>query len=308
MPLNLKKYLSKVQMGEMQQCGNMAVVPLFYEDSGKADYLTLKEAMRKKAVAVNEVSPGAKIVELVADVQDNLNVFLLDGEELSGGRANRILNASILLSGKSRTAIPVSSAEQGRWHLSRSKSFSVSDNLASYLIRTALNRSISNSLKAERRYNSDQYAVWSGISDLQAKAKIRSDTHAMRDIFDASKKDMERYLRAFARRPGQKGMLVFINGEVAGFDIISRESAFSACRGKLVSSYCLDAMYFKKQRRPVPDLIRAKNFLDRISSCKSAKYKSVGSGSDYRFEGKDFTGAALEVDGEVLHMTFLRAA
>ena len=305
MGLNLKDYLSKIEMGEWQQFKNITVVPLFFADTGKVDYLTLKEALAKKAVTVNEVSEGGSVPELVVDVNDDVNVLILDGEELFGAKQNRILNSSILLWGKSRTTVPVSCTEQGRWrHVS--KSFHDSENVANYRVRMAKNISVSDSLRAQRGHRSDQGQVWAGISDLQIKAKVMSATHAMRDVYEGKKAELDGYLEKFELKPGQRGMLVFIDGKVAGLDIVSRDSAYRIYREKLLRSYCIDAVYHSRQDERAPDPAEAREFLERISACRESKYKSVGRGDDYRFDGKGFTGAALEVEGEVLHMAFLR--
>ena len=238
------------------------------------------------------------------DVNDDVNVLILDGEELFGARQNRILNTSVLLWGKSRTTVPVSCTEQGRWH-NVSKSFYDSENVASYNVRMAKNISVSHSLRAKMGYRSDQGEVWANISDLQMKAKVKSPTHAMRDVYESKKSELDGYLRMFEHKPGQRGMLVFIDGEVVGLDIVSRDSAYRVYQDKLLRSYCIGAVYHSKKDNREPDPAKAKEFLEGISNCKESKYKSVGKGDDYRFEGVGFTGAALEVEGEVLHMAFL---
>jgi hypothetical protein len=304
MELNLKDYLSKIEIGERQQFKNIAVVPLFYADAGKVDYLTLKEALDKKVISVNEVSAGGSVPELVVDVNADVNVLILDGEELFGAKQNRILNSSVILWGKSRTTVPVSCTEQGRWrHVS--KSFYDSDHVANYPVRMAKHVSVSHSLRARQGYRSDQGEVWAGISDLQMKANVQSSTFAMRDVYESKKSELDGYLKMFEHRPGQRGLLVFINGEVVGLDIVSRDSAYRVYHDKLLRSYCIDAVYRSKQDNREPDSAKAKEFLETVSNCNQSEYKSVGRGDDHRFEGKGFTGAALEVGGEVLHLTFL---
>jgi hypothetical protein len=304
MELNLKEYLSKIETGDTQQFKNITVVPLFYAGVGTVDYLTLKEALDKKAIAINEVSAGGSVPELVVDVNDDVNVLILDGEELSGAKQNRILNTSVLLWGKSKTTVPVSCTEQGRWrHVS--KSFHDSEHVANYSMRMAKNVSVSHSLRAKQGYRSDQGEVWAGISELHHSAKVVSDTHAMRDVYESKKGELDEYLKMFEYKPGQRGMLVFINGEAAGLDIVSRDAAYRIYHDKLLRSYCIDAVYRSQQDNREPGPAKAKEFLDSIAGCTGSKYKSVGKGDDHRFEGKGITGAALEVEGEVLHMAFL---
>ncbi len=304
MELNLKDYLSKIEIGEKQQFKNITVVPLFYADAGRVDYLTLKEALDKKVISINEVSAGGSVPELVVDVNADVNVLILDGEELSGAKQNRILNSSVILWGKSRTTVPVSCTEQGRWrHVS--KSFYDSDHVANYPVRMAKHVSVSHSLRARQGYRSDQGEVWAGISDLQMKANVQSSTFAMRDVYESKKSELDGYLKMFEHRPGQRGLLVFINGEVVGLDIVSRDSAYRVYHDKLLRSYCIDAVYRSKQDNREPDSAKAKEFLETVSTCNQSEYKSVGRGDDHRFEGNGFTGAALEVGGEVLHLTFL---
>jgi hypothetical protein len=304
MELNLKDYLSKIETGDTQQFKNITVVPLFYAGVGTVDYLTLKEALDKKAIAINEVSAGGSVPELVVDVNDDINVLILDGEELSGAKQNRILNTSVLLWGKSRTTVPVSCTEQGRWrHVS--KSFHDSGHVANHPMRMAKQVSVSHSLRARQGFRSDQGEVWSEISELHQKAKVVSETHAMRDVYESKKSELDEYLKMFEHKPGQRGMLVFINGEAAGLDIVSRDSAYRIYHDKLLRSYCIDALYRSQQDNRDLGPAKAKEFLESIAGCTESKYKSVGRGDDHRFEGKGITGAALEVEGEVLHMAFL---
>jgi hypothetical protein len=59
---------------------------------------------------------------------------LLDGEELTGAKQNRIVNASFLIAGQTEVVISVSCVEQGQWNY-RSKSFASGERLVPPLSR-----------------------------------------------------------------------------------------------------------------------------------------------------------------------------
>ena len=53
--------------------------------------------------------------ELMVENKGDMRVLFIEGEELVGAKQNRILNTSILVPAKSKTKIPVSCVERGRW-------------------------------------------------------------------------------------------------------------------------------------------------------------------------------------------------
>ena len=62
-------------------------------------------------------------IMLVNNTGDS-RVLFLEGEELRGAKQNRVLNTSVLIAAHSKTTIPVSCVEQGRWQY-RSRHFSL---------------------------------------------------------------------------------------------------------------------------------------------------------------------------------------
>lgn len=100
-------------------------------------------------------------------------------------------------------------------------------------------RSVSASLHESRQYRSDQGAVWDAIDEMSEEAGVSSSTGAMKDVFESKIKELDEYMKAFKCTTDQKGILVLLNGEVVGLDLISRESAYKILHPKLVKSYAL---------------------------------------------------------------------
>ena len=143
---------------------------------------------------------------------------------------------------------------------------------------------------------------------MSISAGVHSSTGAMKDVFEGKKDDLEEYIKAFQYLPHQKGVFVFVGGEVAGWDVLSRESAFEVIFPKLVKSYAIDAVLEKGKKKgsSKKPMEEAKRFLQEIKDCKEEKYPSSGQGWDYRFEGKDKVGSALVYRKRIIHMAFFK--
>ena len=87
-------------------------------------------------------------------------------------------------------------------------------------------------LKSVYNFRSDQGAVWDEI-EIQAHInKVSPTTGAMKDVLESKKEDLDAFLEHFPTTLNQNGLLVIVNGEVIGLDMVSRTTAF----GKLIPS------------------------------------------------------------------------
>lgn len=302
----IRDYLAGLKFGEMQSFKNMGILPIFMPINGSPDYLTLKEALDTKHLIITEVDQSGSVPILKVINTANQLILLLDGEELIGAKQNRVLNTSILLEQNSKTLIPVSCTEQGRWAYT-SAAFDYSEAFMSHSARSGKLRTVSSSLHEGRGHTSDQGQVWAEIEKLHLAAGTSSPTRAMRDVYTAKTKELEAYLQAFAYVPQQQGLLVFINGEVVGFDIVSRETAYKAVHPQFVKSYAMDALLQTTEQTAEPSATKATNFLQKAMRCNESRFEAVGQGYDYRFEGPMVIGSVLVHTERVIHMAFFKA-
>ena len=96
------------------RCGEMTVFPLFAEPVTALDYLLAHEAMAAGTMIVREVSEEGSVSELLVENGGDQPVLFVEGEEICGGKQNRLSCGSILVAGRSRTRIPVACVERGR--------------------------------------------------------------------------------------------------------------------------------------------------------------------------------------------------
>ena len=301
----IKSHLEGITFGEAQRQRNMAVWPVFSAIDGGPHYMTMKEALAGGFLSVTEVSAGGTVPELKVVNSAPEAVLILDGEELAGAKQNRIVNTTILLRRQSETIIPVSCTEQGRWS-SVSERFDDSGHIATHRVRGAAKESVTANLKAGGRFTSDQGAVWENVSDVLAQCSVASPTGAMKDAFDRKAKDIDEYLAKFTCLPGQKGLLVVIDGKAAGLDLLSLEGAYAVLHPKLVKSYAMEAIALGGgDGTALPGGV-PRAFMAEALACTGQRFKSVGHGWYFRLEGKGMVGSALVYNKALVHAAFFR--
>ena len=303
----MAKYLNGLEFGNLQQFGVMGVLPVFNKYPEHQGYLSLKDAMNQNLLKITELNDSGAVPELKVMNKAEIPVLILDGEELMGAKQNRIVNTSILLREKSETVIPVSCVEQGRWSYT-SKNFHDSDRIASSHLRNVKSTSVKLSVESSGEYLSDQGAVWNEVHKLQSNMEVKSPTSAMGDVYDAKSTDLNEFVGAFKLIQGQKGLLVFIDGEIIGLDVVSNESVYKDLHEKLIKSYALDSMVQKD--KPIKHDINidmAHKFVNEIVKSNESKNESVGYGLDYRFASRMYTGSALVYKKDVIHTSFFKS-
>ena len=315
----IRNAIDGLELGEFQEFENMALIPIFTGMVEGPEYITMKEALKLDRLTITEVSAGGSVSELKVINGGDIPILLLDGEELSGAKQNRILNTTILIKEKAETIIPVSCTEQGRWSYA-SRGFKDSGNIVHSSARVDKLKSVSYSLKQKASFMSDQGEVWENVAHAAYSLGSASPTGAMKDMYEDRQIDLNEYLDSFSLQPHQRGLIALIRGRVAGFDLVSRESAYRDLHGKLVKSYALDALISSRRRRDrngdsgeTPEeknrlLEKAKAFLQAIGSCEGKRYSSVGHGWDYRFSGSTMVGSALVYRDAVIHSAFFKSS
>src|SRR6266550_1538211 len=189
-----------LQLGDPVEHRGVVIAPLFPRRQPVAEYMTLEEAL-PLGFRVEEVEGGGSVPELAVHNPLDAKVLLYDGEELLGAKQNRILNVTVLVGAASKTVIPVTCVEEGRWS-ARSAFFSA----ARHTAYPELRRQKAEELSAEPfKRGAAQSAVWHEVRGKSARHQVASATHAASDIFEQREDDLSALRRRFALQPGQSG-------------------------------------------------------------------------------------------------------
>lgn len=302
MDQTVEKYLTALRPGDPVQHKNMAVFPLFSDLPAGPEYVSMSEALRRGWLTIAEVGSGGSVPEVSAVNEGDVAVLLLDGEELAGAKQNRVLNTSILLAPKSKTVIPVSCTERGRWSQTTAV-FGDSEVVAYTALRRTKMRTVTHSVRQHGTFRADQMAVWEGVARAARFLDARSPTEAMRDVFEARREEIDAYIEAVPVQTGQRGLLVWESGRVVGFDFISRPDVYQQNHRKLLRSYAMDALLHSGSEDGFSKDV-ALSFLKACLATSGTVHASVGLGQDHRFESDAVVGSALTYQDVSVHMAF----
>lgn len=294
-------YLSGLEIGDGVGFERMVLFPVYRQAESPLRYRVLAEALADGSVEVRE-QPSATIPELWLVNHSDTMVLVLDGEEVVGGKQNRIVNASFLVDARSEVAIPVSCVEHGRWH-DLAPRFS-SGETTYFSLRRAKEQQVHHNLRATGRAMADQVAVWNAIDAKQRETSTHSATGAMHDIYRKRSKDLSDYESAFPRVDGAVGMAVALGGRIVGADLFDQPDTAARLWHKLVRSYAMDALD-AEMCAPVARE-RAERLLKRLTGARVESFPSIGLGHDLRLEGDGAVGSALVFEGIVVHLGIFR--
>lgn len=296
-----------IRCGDAVAFENMAVAPLIHidEEQEGLEYLILREAFEANVLRVTETSENGSVPELAVRNTGTLPVLILDGEELSGAKQNRVVNTSVLVPPETKLIVPVSCTEAGRWDY-RSASFSDSDLIMSSTIRAKKSRSVSEHLDASASFHSDQGEVWNEIEREADVYGVRSPTRAMKDTVEKNRDAMNRYTTTFRCVEGQAGCLVFLNGRPAGLELLSRPEKYAMLHTKILRSYAVTKfLNTKKAVRRISQTEFEKELSDMTAAAAEC-FPSVGLGDDCRIREETLAGSALRYEGETIHAALFR--
>lgn len=337
--------LEALSPGAPVHAGRLTVVPLLAEGPfAESPYLLLDEAVQSKLLDISEVSEAGVVANLLATNLSPKPVLLFDGEELKGAKQNRILNATILVPAGAKLTLPVSCVEQGRWryeaagfapsgealfakarlkkaermagarravHARRANASFAPDlapELAPDLSEAGPIRASARRAEALGDFDADQGAVWDDVKEALRETGTRSASSAMHDSYVLRREEIERLSSAFVPADDQVGAVFYIDGRAAGIEVAGSPRAFGAIFGKIVRSYCLNALGQKPPfELPAPEAV--KSFIAAVTGLDQMVSPSVGMGEDVRLDGPSACGSALLSEGHVVHLSaFSKAA
>ncbi len=270
-----------VRVGSPISHDKLTVFPLFLETPAAPNYRLSDEALADGSAVVEEVTEGGSVPNLAVENKGETLVLFVEGQELRGAKQNRVLNTSVLIAAKTKTVLPVSCVEQGRWRYV-SQQFAASDYYSSSKLRKVLKKSVTDSAMSGGGHTSDQGAVWSEVSRQMNSLGSTSQTMAMADTVS------------------------HVGGKIVSVDLFDAPDTCRKVWPRIISGMALDAM---EQAAAAP--VSVDEVAVAVESLKSEPWKDVppaGAGEEQRSESPQWHGSVLALNGRLVHGSLVSAA
>lgn len=297
--------IPQIRVGDSLNHDRLTVFPLFPVDgtSPGAGYLLSDEALSTGAAVVEEVTEGGSVPHLAVNVTAQTPVLFLEGEELRGAKQNRVLNTSVLVPGKTKTVVPVSCVERGRWRYA-SKTFGSAGTHASPKLRKILKESAGKSAREGHGHSSDQGAVWDEVDRQMSIMGTASPTAAMADAYESRRDKLDEYRTKLHYPTGAIGMAAVVGGKVASIDLFDAPATCEKVWSRLMTGLAMEA-----EESTATGDANVDNAMALFATASWSAVPAASAGEEYRCELADgsWHGSALSLDGRLLHGSLVSA-
>lgn len=300
--MHLHEIFSKnLILGDPFAVHGLGIIPLLGDTSLKLPALDLLEqALDGGSFKVTEVSEGGSVPFLRAENSGANPVLILDGEELVGGKQNRIVNATIIILPGKIMDIPVSCMEAGRWNRQR-EDFAAGEAVFRAKSRAVQKASVTSSLRREGSYRSDQGAVWDEVSDSLAEMGTPSATSDFRAGRAKVAQQLDSFAEAIRSFDHQVGAIFLSKHGILGLELLAAPELFSRCLRKIVRSFAFEVLADEDISTVPRDPAAA--WWEKVQKAPLSRRSSPGAGEDLRVEAGDFIGSGLLWNDALVHFS-----
>jgi hypothetical protein len=288
-------------LGDPLAVHGLGIIPLLADAKPDIPAIDLLEqAFDAGTFRITEVSEGGSVPFLRADNNGSKPVLILDGEELVGGKQNRIVNTTIIILAGKVLDIPVSCMEAGRWNRHR-EDFTAGEAVFRARSRAVHKSSVTSSLRREGSYRSDQRAVWDEVSYSLAEMHAPSATSDFRASRAKVAHRIDSFVESIRAVDLQVGAVFISRRGILGLEFLATPELFSRCLRKIVRSFAFEVLLDGNLSDVPQDL--ASGWWENVQQASLSVYPSPGAGEDLRVEGSNLIGSGLLWNNVLVHFS-----
>ena len=288
-----------LSIGRPATRGGLTLYPVFTQMPAARPYLTGRQADSEAVLAITERPGAAAVPELLVENRGDLPVLLVEGETVLGGKQNRTLNVSVLCPPRTRTPVPVSCVEEGRWgapQVTRRSPRHAPSRLRDLKTASVVAAAIRGDGKL-----SNQVGVWQEVTRHVQHRDLASPTSALEDVYAAADSELRHLVDGLRPRPGQVGVVAAEGRHIRVLDLFDRTESLADYWDGLVQGYALDVDGDHEGRRPTADQVLF--FLHRVQRAHAQEVPPAGLGRELHLTSTSVHGTALLWDHAVVHLS-----
>lgn len=293
-----------VQLLDFQKSRNFCIVQFQTNEQNSFDYISSEYAIKNNLIEIKEVSESGSVNNLFVLNYSNHFVFFMDGDILIGSKQNRVLNTSVLIAPNSKTIIPVSCVEAGRWRYTTSK-FSSEEYIAPVFFRRDKTINVNENLKSNRKHYAKQNEVWENVNSYCLAFRLVSNTNNLSDIYYKKKNDIDSFKKEFSINDNANGLAVLRDNILLGIDIFNKKDIYKEYFPKILKGIAMEVFNNKKEEKYFDKknaFEKVLNFFDDYDTIIKTTHDAVGVGSEKRFVNQSYTGFELNYENHLIHL------
>lgn len=297
----------QVRVVAFQKHKRLSVVQFLTAQQNSFEYISGPEAIKRDMLQVKEVSESGNVNNLFVFNLSDKYVFFMDGDILMGAKQNRVLNTSVLLAPNTKTTLPVSCVEQGRW--SRvSAQFMNSDYITPQKLRAGKSQNVSENLRARSEFDAGQSKVWKDVQDYQVMFNVNSPTMSLSDVYEKEKDSFEAFVKNFITNEDANGLAIFTDKKLLNIDVFNRTDIYQEYFPKMLRSTAMEVLHLEDKKNDLEEIeaiYKTQTMFDQLEKVEKTKHKGVAIGDETRFDTNDITGFELNFKNHLIHLTAL---
>jgi hypothetical protein len=300
----LAKALQNLEISGPVSHGLLHIFPLQRDIHAEQDISLLKEALQARTLRIEELYEACSVPELHVVNEGNMQVLILEGDELIGGKQNCVVNSSVLVAAGSEITLPVSCIERGPWSY-RSRAFSQGTGSTHLALRRLETKSVHDYLRRGSGHRRDQRAVW---REVDRRARLhRAASPTLQDSRSRLSERLDAFEKLARDLPeGTCGVVVAIGERLVLLEVLAGPRTFARVFRKLLSGYAFESVGLDRPYG-TPDPPAVRSFIEAAAKGAHEEHQAVGAGRDVRFEKGGISGYALIGEEGVLHAAALAA-
>ncbi|MGA3116544.1 MAG: DUF6569 family protein [Syntrophobacteraceae bacterium] len=288
-------------LGNLRGFQGLGTIPILTKEIPELQELDPVETALEKGLArLTETGPVGEVPFLMLENTGDCPIIILDGEEVVGGKQNRIINTTMVIPASTSVKIPVSCIQAGRWQHERAD-FDSAGSVFRARSRAAQVATVTANVRESGSFRSDQGTVWDEVSASLLELGVHSETSDFREGRERVADRLEEFVEAIRPIENQIGSIFISAQSILGLEMLGTPVLFSQVCDKVTRSFAFEALN-------APDLngastAAAKEWWDTILKSPFTQHASPAAGEDIRVGTEDLVGSGLIWNDVVVHFS-----